>query len=95
MKKGKNYSGTIYVNVDVEVEPYEVINELSDADLIDELVSRGYTIKDDNDIDVEIVSKNIISHNKYDFKRNICDVLDLNYHVSNDDILKKIKENLY
>jgi hypothetical protein len=86
MKNKKKYSGTIYVNTEVEVEPYDVIDELSDDVLIDELKSRGYIIKDEFDNKYD---------NKYYFKRNICDMFDLNYHTSNDDLITKIKENLY
>ena len=35
---------TIYIDTTVGIEPYEILDEMSDDDLVDELESRGYTI---------------------------------------------------
>ena len=35
---------TIYIDTTVGIEPYEVLDEMDDDDLVDELKSRGYTI---------------------------------------------------
>ena len=35
---------TLYINTTVGIEPYEILDEMDDDDLVDELKSRGYTI---------------------------------------------------
>lgn len=35
---------TIYIDTTVSLEPYEVLDEMDDVDLVDELESRGYTV---------------------------------------------------
>lgn len=35
---------TIYIDTTVAIEPYEVLDEISDNDLVDELESRGYAV---------------------------------------------------
>ena len=35
---------TIYIDTTVEIEPYEILDEISDGDLVDELESRGYAV---------------------------------------------------
>lgn len=35
---------TIYLDTTVAIEPYEVLDEMSDDNLVDELKSRGYTV---------------------------------------------------
>ena len=35
---------TIYIDTTVAIEPYEILDEMSDDNLVDELKSRGYTV---------------------------------------------------
>lgn len=35
---------TLRLDVTVEVEAYEVLDELDDQDMVDELISRGYSV---------------------------------------------------
>ena len=35
---------TIYIDTTVGIEPYEILDEMDDDDLVDELKSRGYTV---------------------------------------------------
>ena len=35
---------TIYLDTTVAIEPYEILDEISDDDLVDELESRGYAV---------------------------------------------------
>ena len=35
---------TIYIDTTVGIEPYEILDEMDDDDLVDELKSRGYNV---------------------------------------------------
>ena len=52
---------TIYIDTTVGIEPYEVLDEMDDDDLVDELKSRGYTISGKDSIIETNLDKNDIA----------------------------------
>lgn len=78
-----------YIEVDIE----EHLNEVSDSDMIKEMNSRGFTVL--NKARVEVKADNDgISKKPNDFKRQMCDLLDLGYHVSKQKIIEAIAEQI-
>ena len=79
---------TIDVCTDIDVPVYEIIEQISDKDLIDEILKRGRAVRSG----VKIVP--VEEYKKGNFKRLLCDILSLGYQVSDDEVIRKIKENL-
>ena len=89
--------GTIYVNVDIDVD--DIIGDINTEDLIDELESRGYEIVKEKEKEKEDVSNgnkafliNRMFFNKHELYRHLCDICDCGYHEPKDLLLKKINE---
>lgn len=91
MKKRKNR--TIFVDVEteaeVDIEEYvdEIIKEATDEELIKEIKSRGYQVSGERTNKFQLLCK-------YDNKRFFCDLLELPYFVSNDELIEEIKKNI-
>ena len=89
--------GTIYVNVDIDVD--DIIGDIDTEDLIDELESRGYEIvKEKEEEDVSNGNKafliNRMFFNKHELYRHLCDICDCGYHEPKESLLNKIKDLL-
>ena len=87
--------GTIYVNVDIDVD--DIIGDIDAEDLIDELESRGYEIvkeKEDVSIENKAFLINRMFFNKQELYRHLCDICDCGYHEPKNSLLNKIKDLL-
>lgn len=74
---------TDYVEQYIDIE----LTDFEDDDLIEEMEGRDYIVKEKED---EIFANKIGD----DFKRNLCDLLELNYHVSKTEIINFIRSKL-
>jgi hypothetical protein len=61
----------------------EIIDQVTDDDLIDEVKERGLGLM-----------RNTNFGNKTELYRHLCDLVESNYHCSIDDLLKRLKEKL-
>lgn len=74
--------------VDIEVE----IDDFDDDDLIEELVDRGYDVKE---ISGKPAGKAIGTNPMVEgekLRRMLCDICDVSYHTTNENLLKKLAE---
>jgi len=75
-----------YIEVEVDIEDY--LDDLTDKDLISELENRGYSIIKS---DEEVLEKTIDDfNNSEDFKRYLCDLFNIGYHIDNKDLISKL-----
>ena len=83
---------TRYINIDVctdiDVPVYEIIEQISDKDLIDEVLKRGVSVR------TNVTISPVEEYKKRNIKRLLCDILSIGYQVSDDEVIRKIKENL-
>lgn len=80
-----------YIYIDVDIE--EHLGEVDNATLIKELNSRGYIVY--NHARIEVTADNDgVAAKSSDFKRQMCDILDLGYHVPKQKIVEEIAERI-
>lgn len=82
-----------YISIDVDVE--DIIGEIDNEDLIEELTSRGYEIKSDDEVDDEEKRPFIITGNFFNsdqLYRHLCDIVGCGYHEPKESVLDKLKD---
>lgn len=77
--------------IDVPIEDH--LDEIDNSDMIREMTSRGFTVLNKARNEVKSDSDGI-SVNPTTFKRQMCDLLDLGYHVPNQKIIDAIAQQL-
>ena len=84
-----------YVSVDVDVD--DVLNELDNEDLVEVLTKRGFFNEHSEKSQYEeSVGILVDEMNKGgdSFRRGICDILEINYNTSREEILEEINNKL-
>ena len=73
-----------YVDVDIDVDVDDIIGDISDKDLVDEVIFRDLEIKkDDEQLENE------------ELRRHICDILNVGYHIFTiDELLTMLKKKI-
>ena len=78
---------TIYIDTTVSLEPYEVLDEMDDDDLVDELKSRGYTISGKN----SIIEADLDKHDIAWIKELILENCDLPNDIEAHNVYEKLR----
>ena len=86
---------TFYSKVNLDLD--DILEEISTEELVKELKNRKYDEYDEfgnKYEDDEVEAKNPLDMPNYEFRRYICDILNLGYHVSDDAIINEIKSRI-
>ena len=84
--------GTKTFEVDIDLR--DIFEEIDDEDLIKEVNRRGVLEDLLPDEDEEVDAKNPLDMPSYEFRRYICNILNLGHHVSDDAIINEIKSRI-
>ena len=81
---------------EVDIDLIDIFEEIDDEELIKEVNRRGILedlLPDEDYEDVE--AKNPLDMPSYEFRRYICDILNLGHHVLDDAIINEIKSRIW
>lgn len=77
--------------VDIEVDVSDYIDEILDECYNEDIIEQVYKRK----LEKEFVLKNSIAfYNKNDFKRFLCDILEVDYCTDNNTLIELLKERI-
>lgn len=84
------------VNVDVDLDEYfdEFMQDASDEDLIEEIEKRGHKVYKKECCITPFGKQPIEFDNPTDLKRHLCDVVNVGYCISNEELINEIKLKL-
>lgn len=83
--------GTKTFEVDINLK--DILEELDDEELINEVIRRGILEKLFPDGE-SFEEQNPLDMPNYEFRRYICDILNLGHHVSDDAIVNEIRSRI-
>lgn len=84
------------VDIDVDLDDYfdEFMQDASDEDLIEEIKKRGHRVYKKGIPITPFGEQPIEFNNPADLKRYLCDIANLGYCVSNEELINEIKSKL-
>ena len=85
----------VEVDVDVDIDDYidEFLEEASLEELTGELKKRGFKIMEKSNI-IKPFEEQMQFSNPVEFKRHLCNITDVGYYISNEELLETIKIKL-
>ena len=94
----EKYQGfiTVQTDVDIYIEEYldELMDMVSDEDLIDEIVSRGHKVYEKGKHITPFGEQPIRYDNPTDLKRHLCDIINVGYYISDEELINELKIKL-
>lgn len=84
------------VDIDVDLDDYfdEFMQDASDEDLIEEIEKRGHRVYKKGIPITSFGEQPIEFNNPADLKRYLCDIANLGYCISNEELINEIKSKL-
>lgn len=84
------------VGIDVDLDDYfdEFMQDASDEDLIEEIEKRGHRVYKKGIPITPFGGQPIEFNNPADLKRYLCDIANLGYCISNEELINEIKSKL-
>ncbi len=84
------------VGIDVDLDDYfdEFMQDASDEDLIEEIEKRGHRVYKKGIPITPFGEQPIEFNNPADLKRYLCDIANLGYCISNEELINEIKSKL-
>ncbi len=84
------------VDIDVDLDDYfdEFMQDASDEDLIEEIEKRGHRVYKKGIPITPFGEQPIEFNNPADLKRYLCDIANLGYCISNEELINEIKSKL-
>lgn len=84
------------VDIDVDLDDYfdEFMQDASDEDLIEEIEKRGHRVYKKGIPITPFGEQPIEFNNPTDLKRYLCDIANLGYCISNEELINEIKSKL-
>jgi hypothetical protein len=84
------------VDIDVDLDDYfdEFMQDASDEDLIEEIEKRGHRVYKKGIPITPFGEQPVEFNNPTDLKRHLCDIANLGYCISNEELINEIKSKL-
>ena len=84
------------VDIDVDLDDYfdEFMQDASDEDLIEEIEKRGHRVYKKGIPITHFGEQPVEFNNPTDLKRHLCDIANLGYCISNEELINEIKSKL-
>lgn len=87
---------TVTADVDVYLDEYldEFLDLASDEDLIEEIEKRGYEVYKKESYIIPFGEQPIGYDNPADLKRHLCDIVNVGYYISDEELINELKRKL-
>lgn len=95
MKKKREYI-TIMAEADIYLDDYldDFMDVASDEDLIQEIEKRGHEVYKKGIAITPFGEQPIEFNNPTDLKRHLCNIVNVGYYISNEELISEIKSKL-
>lgn len=87
---------TVAADVDVYLDEYldEFLDLASDEDLIEEIERRGHKVYKKGSYIIPFGEQPIRYDNPADLKRHLCDIVNVGYYISDEELINELKRKL-